>query len=235
MSLVSKEGSRPLDLEVHVGYSSTMYHAAELLKGHAGVGWRVRPVLDVLHGVSAAGCIDPHDVPGQLAQMATVHLDDLAIALEVVSRTAQIYRDEPDIRIELEQVLLKHEVGSPPSIIPPLSYEPRTRDVGGAHLIAETPAFEAHFSVQMANDVPLPLPMQRLVAAIERRGVPVHQAVEFSEPPRVVLTSFFKSFEEMSGLFPTLFTNVGEALAELLPAARMVATAERIILCAQPV
>lgn len=219
------------EFEIHTGFSKRAIGLVDRLPADERHLWKILHVAEVVNGPESMDLFDAHDVPGVLGLMATKRARSTEEALAEVNRVARMYATEPDVRIELEQVVMTIANGSSSSV-PATSWTPTPQDFKNGTLIPETPLFEAHFSLKAPRTGDrLPHSTKRLIEIATSAGIPVHQAVRFTTEDQVILTTFFEEYGEMVEATPALTEAFRRALDG---GARLKVVAERIIACLQP-
>lgn len=222
------------DFEIHIGFPTSAAEEFERLGNETGRKWKTSTVAEVVAGSIGRGMLDPHDVPGELLGLATMRCTNLADALVLGDELAAKYQAVPDIRIEIEQVLLTQPPGSERHFESPIGYVACQDDFPHGELIRDTPSFEAHFGIQTKDGAPIPQSTAALVELAERQGIPVHQAVRFKSKEKVVLTTFFQNNEEMTEWSGIYADKLLGALASEYKQLQLKLVAERIVLCLKP-
>lgn len=226
-------GSAFLDFEIHVGFSLKSSEASRLLKA-TPTPWTFRSVSEVVIGQASHGCLDAHEVPGVLTTLANRRTRTLESAIAEIERLGQLYRLFPDVRLELEQVLLTQPGVGAQSIQPALPYQPDPSQFQHSLLIQNTPPYEAHFIIRCPDGQAISYSTHTLVGMAETAGVPLHQAVRFIENERIILTTFFQDDEEAQEHSHRFAERLRGGLSRLDDNLMLTLVVERIILCAQP-
>ena len=220
--------------EIHVSFSRELTPLYERLGREHQEKWTPLYVSEVLNGPDSTGCFDAHEVPGMLALMATMRVNSESDALAEVNRLAALYRGEPNVRIELEQVLATFEDEGPHAFAPVSTWTPTSAEFSAGCLVDDTPAFETHFTFKSTNgSMPILYSAQELLDLAVGSGIPVHQIVNFGSGQQISMTTFFDSLDSLrdgtNDLAPRLRT-----IASGRNGMRFKTVAERILACIQP-
>ena len=108
----------------------------------------------------------------------------------------------------------------------------------------DVPQFEAHFNVRAQNGIAMEYSTYVIVDVASSCGIPVHQAVRFEPdggptsglPPatRVIVTSYFGSYEELMAKTGAYSKKLKASLRKLDKGLRVLTVGERILLCLRP-
>jgi hypothetical protein len=220
-------------LEIHVGFSSKNESLAAMLGVDKRI-WSLRHVSEVCIGYAADGCMDIHDVPGCLSVLATFHTRSVDIAVDEIDRLGTIFAGYPDIRIELEQVLLTEYTASTERIRNAIAWTPTPETFEHITLIEQTPKYEAHFSVRAVDGSNINETTKAIADIATSCHLPIHQVIRFTSRDRIVLTTFFDSYEDARDHTPTLAAELARNLTAVDRDLRLKTIVERIILCGFP-
>jgi hypothetical protein len=222
------------DFEVHVGFPKNATELSDTIKNQIS-GWKAKSAVDA---VRPSQCFpDPHSVPGSLGLLLTRHVTSLAAALELADDVATRCATNPNVRIEIEEVLLVQldEIDLP--LRRPQPYTPGNSSVPNGQIVVDTPPYEIHFGIHTKEGSLRGHTTQNVFDTACSAGVNIDEAVRFTDGKneKVILTKFISDYddlEEQSHEYGTIIRRAFRALDDRL---QIKLVSERIILCAEPI
>jgi hypothetical protein len=185
-----------------------------------------------MEGRHACHRFDSHDVPGELALLATARTTSQQDAVLVVSQLLAECSGLPDIRIEIEQVLF--------STTEPFDQRPSFTAINDAEImipncemISDIPSYEIHLGLFSTDGSALP-PAETLMRIAEEAGIEAEQLLVFASKPKAVFTIFFNDHEQLFDAVVPLSTALRSAVARLNLRLQLKTVAERILACVRP-
>lgn len=222
------------DFEVHVGFPRDSDALADHIRSSIGGVWKMKQATD---SVRPSNCLaDPHSVPGSLGKLLTQHVPTIHQALSVADSVLKLCAANPNVRVEVEEVLYVGLEDSDIRVQLHTDFEPHDNSLLNGQLVIDTPPFEIHFGVSEGDGSTFPLATQQLFELAAELEIPVDEAVRFVGDARekVILTSFVDSFDDLALRTPKLGSRLYAALPSINSEFTMKLVAERIILCAAP-
>lgn len=223
------------DFEVHLGFPRKAEALCLEIAQKDAAPWALKSAMEVLSGTTTQRCADPHGVPGSLGTLATRRFSTPQDAAVVVDQLALRCSSEPDVRIELEEVLLT-QLDEDDQLIQEIEmYDPDSSQFDHACLIPDTPPYEAHFGIRRLDGKPLGMPTGDFLEIARSVDVPVDEIVRFGPAKeKVICTTFFFTYDEMRERVQPYGRLLRDALHRFDRGLHLKLVAERIILCAEP-
>lgn len=224
------------DFELHVSFPSDQLEVWHGFDRGKSEGWGTLEALEPMEASDGPGFSELHEVPGELAFLATKHFQGQQEALRETGDVLELINGCSAVRIEFEEVLYVLDGdGGKREIRKPEEFEADAWDIPGLVALDHTPPFEVHYVLKSRDGGPLSLTSRELKEFVRAAdGVPFHQAALFGPQPRFVLTTFFFSYEPMITQVLASDRVLRSALEANHPEICVKTVVERINMCMKP-
>lgn len=223
--------------EIHVGFPPNLTGSLSLLPNEPEGDWQSLRAIEVITALSDQDHFAAHDVPGELLVLVTRRFKDVWAAYEMVDEIAARFAHKPDIRIELEQVLLCEDAEKHQPIQACVDFKPSQESLRHAQLIPGIPPYEVHYAIKSEGHLTISHEMAVFIQLAKEAGVRLDQAARFcskGSEQKIILTSYFPGYKGMLDMAQEFADRLRAALKSLEGNLQLKATAERILLCAKP-
>jgi hypothetical protein len=223
--------------EIHVGFPPNLTGSLNLLPNGSEGRWLNLRAMEVVTALSDQDHFAAHDVPGDLSILVTRRFTDVRVAHGMIDEIAARFAHKPDIRIELEQVLLCEDDGRHRPIQACVDFNPSQQALRHAQLIPRIPPFEVHYAIKSKDQLIINHEIGVFIELAKQAGVRLDQAARFQSPrseQKIILTSYFAGYKGMLDMAQEFADRLRIGLSALDSKLQLKATAERILLCAKP-
>lgn len=224
------------NFELHVSFPADRRKAWERFRRASGAEWDVLRAIGPTDHCGGNEFADLHDVPGELAFLATRHFEEQGQAAKYLGVALDLVGGCPAVRMEFEEVLyVGTGAGDEPEFVTAEPFDSDAWSVPGIARLEHLPPYEAHFvfKPRTGNRLRYSTTMLKDCARVDA-GIDIHQAALFGPSHRFVLTQFFRGADGVQAHLIERERALRKEMAARCPDVTVKLVFERINLCMMP-